>query len=194
LCDDKVTLNSFLIERGYGRLIPAMGPGLEPPFMLKKRIDAYARNCHRIASGAEFQRFESELASGEYFTQQLIPGYDEFATHIVFEAGRIVAHLCVRYVYSTDAPIKGRDRARYTQLTKCRHLDLWAELLALVQYEGLCCINYKVLAGRPMLLEINPRFGGSLAPYFFSFLRHLKPVTLARPDAMPLQDRTAAPC
>jgi hypothetical protein len=26
----------------------------------------------------------------------------------------------------------------------------------------LCCINYKLDGGRPMLLEINPRFGYSL--------------------------------
>jgi predicted ATP-grasp superfamily ATP-dependent carboligase len=35
-------------------------------------------------------------------------------------------------------------------------------------------VNYKVVRGLPYILEINPRFGGSLTPYFFSFIRHLK--------------------
>jgi len=30
-----------------------------------------------------------------------------------------------------------------------------------------------VMRGRPYILEINPRFGGTLGPYFFSFIRHL---------------------
>jgi predicted ATP-grasp superfamily ATP-dependent carboligase len=30
-----------------------------------------------------------------------------------------------------------------------------------------------VLEGVPYLLEINPRFGGSLAPLFFAFMRSL---------------------
>ena len=34
-----------------------------------------------------------------------------------------------------------------------------------------CCIHYKGAKVRLFLLEINPRFGGSLAPYFFSFVR-----------------------
>ncbi len=35
------------------------------------------------------------------------------------------------------------------------------------------CINYKVVNGQPVIFEINPRFGGSLSLFFFSFLRHL---------------------
>ncbi|MGH8049795.1 MAG: hypothetical protein ACREPB_03945, partial [Arenimonas sp.] len=36
-----------------------------------------------------------------------------------------------------------------------------------------CCFNYKVRDGQAMILEINPRFGGSLCQYFISFIRHL---------------------
>ncbi len=39
---------------------------------------------------------------------------------------------------------------------------------------GLCCFNYKVIDDNPYLLEINPRFGGSLSSFFFSFIRQLK--------------------
>ena len=42
-----------------------------------------------------------------------------------------------------------------------------------VGFEGLCCVNYKYRDGIPKILEINPRMGGSLARFFFSFLRRL---------------------
>lgn len=63
-------------------------------------------------------------------------------------------------------------------------LLLWDRLLDTLGFEGLCCINYKLNNGRPLLLEINPRFGGSLGEYFFAFLRHLEPLQPLNPSTL----------
>ena len=38
--------------------------------------------------------------------------------------------------------------------------DAWS--LWTLGYEGTCCFNYKLVDGAPVILELNPRFGGSL--------------------------------
>jgi predicted ATP-grasp superfamily ATP-dependent carboligase len=58
-------------------------------------------------------------------------------------------------------------------MSKCSYIDIFSDLLNAIGFEGLCCIDYKVKNGIPYIFEINPRFGGSLSFYFFSFLRHL---------------------
>jgi len=35
-------------------------------------------------------------------------------------------------------------------------------ILPSLRYEGLCCFNYKMDNGVLVVLELNPRFGGSL--------------------------------
>jgi len=109
-----------------------------------------------------------------YFCQELVSGPSEFATHILFVGRRIVKALNIKYEFESATPIKEQDADCLKVVHRCPHLDLFARMLRAIQFEGLCCVNYKVAQGRPMLLEINPRFGGSLAPYFFSFVRHLR--------------------
>ena len=46
-------------------------------------------------------------------------------------------------------------------------------MLRAIGYDGLGCANYKFEQGRLQLIEINPRLGGSLCDYFFSFLRSM---------------------
>ncbi len=82
--------------------------------------------------------------------------------------------LNIEYVFETRSAIKGKDRLRYKAVCSCPYLDVFSSILAAIGFNGLCCFNYKVANGLPMILEINPRFGGSLSPFFFSFVRHLQ--------------------
>ncbi|MNC96669.1 hypothetical protein D3C83_141030 [compost metagenome] len=60
------------------------------------------------------------------------------------------------------------------QRHSCPFLDSFCEILTLLKFEGLCCFNYKIKDSRPLIFEINPRFGGSLCSYFYPFIRHLE--------------------
>lgn len=176
LCDDKYEFNQALVKAGFGRHIPKMvtGLALTPPYILKRRIGEFGSECYMIRNYCDEEAQLDRITDSEYFCQELIPGTAEFATHILFVDGRIVKALNIKYEFASDTPIKGQDVAQFTVIHRCLYLDLFTRVLRTIQFEGLCCVNYKVAKGQPFLLEINPRFGGSLSPYFFSFIRHLR--------------------
>jgi predicted ATP-grasp superfamily ATP-dependent carboligase len=176
LCDDKYEFNQALIKAGFGRYIPKMaqGPALPPPYILKKRIGSWGKECYIIRNCGDEEAQRDRITDTEYFCQEFIPGTAEFATHILFVDGRIAKALNIKYEFPIDTPIKGQDADHLKVIQRCPYLDLFARVLRTIQFEGLCCVNYKVAKSQPFLLEINPRFGGSLAPYFFSFVRHLR--------------------
>jgi len=175
LCNDKYEFNQALIKAGFGRYIPNMAQGLAlaPPYILKKRIGWWGIDCYIILNHDDEQAQRDRITDPTYFCQELIPGSTEFATHILFVDGRIVKALNIKYTFACDTPIKGQDGELLKAVHRCPYLDLFARVLRTIQFEGLCCVNYKIANGKLFLLEINPRFGGSLAPYFFSFIRHL---------------------
>jgi predicted ATP-grasp superfamily ATP-dependent carboligase len=174
LCDDKYLFNDALIKAGFGRYIPRMahGQALTPPFILKKRIGVWGKDCYIIRNYDDQAGHADRINSPEYFCQEIIAGPIEFATHILFVDNKIVKALNIKYEFATDTPIKGQDTPIFQVVHRCPFLDLFEQILRTIEFEGLCCVNYKVAKGQPFLLEINPRFGGSLAPYFFSFVRH----------------------
>jgi hypothetical protein len=173
LCDDKLKFNQRLIEAGFGAHIPGMGTCLPRPYILKKRIGVSGKECHVIRDYAEESAARELLQDPDYFCQEIVPGTLEYATHVLFANNRIVKSLNVRYEFATESPIKGQDKFLSRGICSCPYLGLFSKILRTIEFQGLCCVNYKVANGRPYILEINPRFGGSLAPYFFSFLRHL---------------------
>lgn len=175
LCDDKLQLNQAMIEAGLASYIPAMkqGLGLKPPYILKKRIGIWGKNCFVIRNAEDERSHLDQISDPDYFSQELVVGDAEYATHILFVGGRIVKALNIRYEFRSDSPIKGQNIPVLQVVCRCRFLRLWARMLETVKFEGLCCINYKITNGHPYLLEINPRFGGSLSRYFFSFIEHL---------------------
>ena len=176
LCNDKYEFNQAIIKAGFGEYIPKMAEGraLTPPYILKKRIGSWGKECYIISNHDDERIHRNRITDPNYFCQELIPGSAEFATHILFIDGQIVKALNIKYEFATDTPIKGQSVALFQVVHRCPYLDLFARILRTIRFEGLCCVNYKVVHGRPLLMEINPRFGGSLAPYFFSFIRHLR--------------------
>jgi predicted ATP-grasp superfamily ATP-dependent carboligase len=174
LCDDKYKLNQALIDKGFGAFIPPMGTQLRPPYILKRRNGKWGRDCQMILDAEAEMRIVDRLKDSAFYCQEIIRGRYEFATHILFAEGRIVTSLNIMYEFESETPVKGPDQPLYRAIHRCPYLKLFARILKAIGYEGLCCVNYKVAGGQPHLLEINPRFGGSLAPYFFAFIRHLK--------------------
>lgn len=172
LCDDKYLLNKSLEANGFGHFIPKMGGALTYPYILKKSIDEWGKNSHIIFDKQQEQVFSDILTHPEYFTQSLIKGPYEYATHILFKNQRIVHLLNIEYKFNTETPIKGKDNPIYAMDCHCPYSDVFAAMLTSIGFNGLCCINYKVCDNHPFLLEINPRFGGSLCAYFISFIRH----------------------
>lgn len=173
LCDDKLRLNEQLAASGFAGDLPRPHLAGTYPYILKKRVDEYGQNSHIVRDASDEETLAQLLSNPDYLCQEFIPGPVEYATHILMKDRRVVCSLNIRYVFRVQNPIKGHDEPLYAGVCPCPHLELFASMLRSIGFEGLCCVNYKLRGRHPLLMEINPRFGGSLATYFFSFMRHL---------------------
>jgi hypothetical protein len=174
LCDDKDLFNKTLIAKGFGYLIPNIGCEQTYPYILKKKIDEWGANSHIIFNAEQEYIFSDALTNPEYFSQRLIIGSKEYATHILIKDMQIICSLTIEYNFETETPIKGKDEPIYTKVIFFPpYLKVFSSVLTTINFNGLCCINYKVYKNSPFIMEINPRFGGSLGLYFFSFIRHI---------------------
>lgn len=174
LCDDKQRFDRHLGSHGFSHYLPRLGAGLAFPYVLKRNPDEAGAHCHIVTGPEDEQALPPECAGADYLKQEFIAGRHEYASHILFIDGRIVYALTIAYGYATDYPIKGRSAPAYMLLCGCPWLSLFASMLSALDFQGLCCVNYKMRNGEPVVLEINPRLGRSATGYFFAFLRHLE--------------------
>lgn len=174
LCDDKHLLNKALIANGFGACVPEMGGRLPYPYILKKRLDECAANCHVVSNAEQELEYSELLDHPDYFRQRFVLGRDEYTTHILVRNGKIACAISIKFVFKDDLHTKGKGcAASYSRICRNHHLGLFAAILRSIDFDGLCCINYKIVDGRPCIFEINPRFGFSLAPWFLSFVRRI---------------------
>lgn len=175
LCDDKAALNEHLRAHGFARHVPAdVAAGSHYPYMLKRCRDAFARHAYRIAGPEDEAAHTDAVASPDYLRQEWIDGDTEFSAHLLFWGGRIQRALTVSFLMQPGGAVRGRDRILLHRRCSDRHLGLFADMLRSVGFEGLCCVNYKERTGTPLVLEINPRCGFTLTPFFPVFLRSLR--------------------
>lgn len=175
LCDNKYLFNQTLVEKGFQEFVPKIGTNLSLPFMLKKKVTWAGDDCYLISDTEKKAKYEGFINSDDYFCQEIIGGVKEYATHILFKNGKIAETLTVKYTFYDEIPINGKSGFAYTRIVKCEHLETFGSILRAIGYEGLCCFDYKIADGKPKIFEINPRFGGSLGNYFFTFLDNLEP-------------------
>lgn len=174
LCDDKQAFNEKLRELGYGHLLPDDVQEGDYPYLLKKSVDHWGANSYIIRDAQQEHRMRHLRTQPDFYRQACVRGSSEYATHVLFMNGRIVKALTMEYRFDKELYIKGKDSPLGKYKVRTRHQALFTELLDAIGYEGLCCINYKQVDGQPLIFEINPRFGGSLSLYFFSFIRRLR--------------------
>lgn len=170
LFDDKHAFACRLTELGFGDYLPKTGKQDSYPYYFKKKIDEWGKNTHIVRDAAEESTLLARLPAADYFAQQAIPGMEEFSCHILCINGRIVDAITLRFVFKQTLSVKGRDKEEHRYLCRSRYNDIFTAILAAAGFSGICCINYKVWHGRPILLEINPRCGQSLSPYLASFV------------------------
>jgi carbamoylphosphate synthase large subunit len=174
ICDDKALFSKTLVEKGFGNFLPRTGKGLDFPYILKKNIAWGANSCYFITNPEQEQQHSELISSEDYHCQEIIKGKSEFDAHILYKNHHIVASLGVENSFENDVYLKGKDNYICTKIVKCPYLDLFADILEAIGFEGLCCFNYKENDGKPSIFEINPRFDGSLSRYFFTFIRELE--------------------
>ena len=173
LCDDKGALNHHLRSHGFSAFVPPDATLGRFPYILKRRVDSFSRHAHRIA-GPESEKHHAELiASPDYICQEWVDGRTEYAAHLLRWGGKVRHAVTIGYTMAADRTIRGRESLDRRFVAPNRFNALFDAMLESLNFEGLCCINYKIHNGQPALLEINPRAGFSVAPFLFSFIRHL---------------------
>ncbi|MDB5125132.1 MAG: hypothetical protein JWP94_3261 [Mucilaginibacter sp.] len=173
ICDDKFLFYQTMVNNGFRRYLPKVGTGLLYPYILKKRIAEDGDNCYIISNPGKERELNALIGNPEYFCQEIVAGTSEYATHMLYKNGKLVSSLNIKYVFDDKTPIKGHDKFISKKICKCPHLALFSSMLESIGFEGLCCFNYKEVDHHPFVLEINPRFGGSLSSFFFSFVTRL---------------------
>lgn len=173
ICDDKFLFYTTLVEKGFENDMPRVGKNLKIPYIVKRKVAHMGMDCYVIDTPEKEKEHWDDINNPDFFCQEIIQGEKEYATHLIFRDGKMVCALNVVYIFSTPTYVKGVDKFICNRLGKCPHLDLFADMLNAIGFEGICCFNYKEIDGKPYVFEINPRFGGSLSMFFFSFLRHL---------------------
>lgn len=185
LCDDKLALNRFLIAHGFADFIPKLRmPGPPWPWIWKRRLGWWGTQCHIVSNPADER--EIDLTGDAWFAQEVIADPREDATHLLRVDGKIRYASTVVYDMASPVFVKGgRDAPVRTRfMPGCAWLPIFSRMLSALNYEGTACIDYKTRDGRPLIFEINPRFGGSLAmditAYLDAYLRALAPAGATR--------------
>lgn len=162
LCDDKLALNHWLIDRGFGDLVPELfGPAPDVyPYIRKTRQGDFGFGCRMIHGPGEDDGIDDPYV----FRQRAVQGPLEYVLHLLRVGGRIRFH--VAYCYDMAQPLAVRGHAdaaaAITPADPGAAYDACTAVLDAMGFEGTCCFNYKLEDGAVRLLEINPRFGGSL--------------------------------
>ncbi len=173
LCNDKFRFNTTLTEKGFGQYVPRVANKLSFPYLLKKKEGEYGVGSLIIKNATDEMLSAHLTSDANYFCQELVSDQNEYATHIIFKNGEILCSMSVKYTFRDAEFINGKNKYICREVTKCPHLEIFSSILLLIEFEGICCFDYKIKEGRPVIFEINPRFGGSLTNYFVSFVRHI---------------------
>lgn len=164
ICDDKLAFARWAVEQGFGAHVPRL---LEPgertyPHILKVRHGEFGAGCWMI-SGPQDEPVEAD--GDQMFRQEAVPGAQEYVLHLL-RAGEDFAYVqTYRYDMGVDLGVRGAGLAprACTPVDPGPALAVARAMLGALDYQGTCCINYKIDdAGAVRIFEINPRFGGSL--------------------------------
>ncbi len=173
ICDDKYLFNKTLTENGFGNYIPRMDCERTFPYFLKKRTGSWGDSTYLISNQLDEDLKINLIQDPEYFCQEAIFGKNEYATHILIKERKIKFSLTIKHHFKNDLLILGKTESHFQSVVKCQHLNLFESILNSIDYDGLCCIDYKIKDNTPKITEINPRFGGTLSRHFMYLFQYL---------------------
>jgi len=167
LCDDKERFLRFLMEEGFGALVPRIGDDLAYPYVLKRRAGCWGEGIWIIRNGDDERVRAKEIASGNCFKQEYVEGRVEYTAHMVFHQGKVWFWKALGFSFAREHCIKGKDfePVAIEEVDHHRFQPVFREILRRIDYRGICCFNYKLVDDQPRIFELNPRYGGSLTPF-----------------------------
>lgn len=169
ILSDKGNFSTYVAERGFTLHVPKTFSASAPQFpCVLKRLDLNSgRGVAIIRNADELTAFlhEAPWVGHPYLLQEMIEGTADYVTHAVCRSGKILWHRSYRYELSASDPIQRPGNFGRTSRieAKAELLQIVASLLEPIGYDGPLAVDYRLTRdGTPKILEINPRFGGSL--------------------------------
>jgi len=168
ICDHKDVFSHFMSENGFEYCNPKFGNKISaPPYVLKKKVGEWGEGISIIKNKIEEQNYHLELQSSEFYKQEYIEGKKEYTTHIIISDGKIKYNRTIEFNYNENYYIKGKDYKPYSSkiISNIPVITDFEKILNKLEFQGICCFNYKISGDKMCIIEVNPRFGSSLMPY-----------------------------
>lgn len=128
-----------------------------------EKLGLTARERYRVARNAgelqeAFERFR-DLAGAPPLVQAYLPGAG-LGCSLLAQEGRVLASICHRRV--REYPVSGGPSSCCETVRRADLEEFAARLVRRTGYTGLCMVEFKEdAAGKPRILEVNPRVWGS---------------------------------
>lgn len=167
-CDDKKIFHQTATEHGFGWMIPPLYGETERvfPYVLKKREAEAGTEVFIIRNAVDEALQRARLATDAYFCQAHVPGRVEYALHLLLVDGRVLYQSTNVYEMPDEFSVKGAARPPvetvYGTESDPAIVDTLVAFLRSIDFNGTCCIDYKIVDGRLQVLEVNPRVGFTL--------------------------------
>jgi len=164
ILNNKFKFQNFMQKYFLNNILKVVGNN-EFPFILKKNIGGYGFDSYIINNVEEFNRHNSK----NHFCQEPIKGEYELSTHIIYNT-TIKFIKTVKYKCEDSIFIKGLNYNKHCGGTlidlEQKHVKVFDEILNKINFRGVCCFDYKIVDDKPIIFEINPRFGGGSTNLF----------------------------
>lgn len=137
------------------------------PFILK-RVDLNSGNgILLVKSAGEIPQYAKQefWINKPVILQEYIESNEEYVTHLVCKNGEILWHASLKFTLEDKQVIRSPFNVKRTErvATREKFLDQFSSCLRPLNFNGPCNIDYKIAAnGDLKIMEINPRFGGTL--------------------------------
>ena len=168
---DKGLFAAYMRQSKFARWVPELYTSLDDivfPCVFKCTRRNGGQGIYRLVDRAQLDDLaRSTLSAGEGFiVQAWVGGFSEYVTHAVFQKGRMIWHTTFQFDLACEQSIRD---ARVTGISDSLRVDTPATLVQALEriagdlnLSGPVNIDYKLVDGQPLILEINPRLGGSL--------------------------------
>jgi carbamoyl-phosphate synthase large subunit len=150
-CQGQVRVpETVLVDAGFD---PASAP---LPAIVKPRVGSGSRGIHRVDRIEELEQLERD---GSLLVQELLPGPEYSLDVLATESGQVIA-VVPRERLKVDSGIAVTGRTRHDE----RMETFGREVAELIGLTGVANVQVKGdVNGVPALLEVNPRFPGTMA-------------------------------
>jgi carbamoyl-phosphate synthase large subunit len=135
----------------------AFDPAAAPlPAIIKPRVGSGSRGIHRVDRVEQLERLDRD---GSLLVQELLPGPEYSLDVLATATGRVIA-VVPRERLKVDSGIAVTGRTHHDE----RLQTIGREVAELIGLTGVANVQVKGdVHGEPALLEVNPRFPGTMA-------------------------------